>query len=215
MSSTPKRKTSRKVIKCYQCDKPAIIEYDNKVPLCVDCYQKIAQAAFMEQQAQHNKLSWIASNLNFIDQEFSAGTGGLIPPNRMAIPQPPSAGSSYTFSHIQVSDSNVGVINPGTLFTLNTSIEVMQNRGDSELAKAVKELTQGVLDDKQINDDLKKEIAEQLEFLVAEAIADKEKRRVGVIRGIMAQISKAISTSAVLLSIWEKVEPLFRATFGF
>jgi hypothetical protein len=91
----------------------------------------------------------------------------------------------------------------------------MQNRGDSELAKAVKELTQAVLDDKQITNDLKKEIAEQLEFLVAEAVADREKRRVGVIKGVMSHIGKAISISAALLTIWDKVEPLLRMTFGF
>lgn len=215
MNSTPKGKTSRRVVKCSQCDKPAIIKYADKIPLCADCYHKVAQANFMEQQTMHNRLSWLASNLNFTEQQLYVGHGGLLPLTQMIIPQPPSAGSSYTFSQIQVSDSNVGVINPGTLFALNTSIEVMQNRGDSELAKAVKELTQAVLDDKQITDDLKKEIAEQLEFLVAEAIADKEKRRVGVIKGVMAQISKAISTSAALLTIWDKVEPLFRASFGF
>ncbi len=210
-----KGRASRKVVKCCQCDKPAITIYADKIPLCADCYHKVAQANFMEQQATHNKLSWLASNVNLIQQQLSARHGGLIPLNYIEIPQPPSAGSSYTFSQIQVSDSNVGVINPGTLFTLNTSIEVMQNRGDSELAEAVKELTQAVLDDKQITDDLKKEVAEQLEFLVAEAVADKEKRRVGVIKGVMVQIGKAISTSATLLTIWDKVEPFFRTTFGF
>jgi hypothetical protein len=163
----------------------------------------------------HNKQSWLASQLNYMEQQLDVGHGGLLPLKQMTIPQPPSAGSSYTLSQIQVSDSNVGVINPGTLFTLNTSIEVMQNRGDSELAKAVKELTQAVLDDKQITNDLKKEIAEQLEFLVAEAVADREKRRVGVIKGVMSHIGKAISISAALLTIWDKVEPLLRMTFGF
>ena len=215
MNSTPKRKASSKVSKCCQCDKPAIINFADKIPLCADCYHKVAQADFMEQQATHNKLSWTASNLNFLEQALYVGHGGLLPLRQMAIPQPPSAGSSYTFSQIQVSDSNVGVINPGTLYTLNTSIEVMQNRGDTELAKSVKELTQAVLDDKQVADDLKKEIAEQLEFLVAEAVADKEKRHVGPIKAIMTQISQVISASAALLSIWEQVEPLFRATFGF
>lgn len=214
MNSTPKGRASGRVGKCSQCDKPAVVKYADKIPLCADCYHKVAQANFMEQQAMHSKLSWVASNLNLIEQDLYLGCGGLLPLKQMTIPQPPSAGSSYTFSQIQVSDSNVGVINPGTLFTLNTSIEVMQNRGDSELAKAVKELTQAVLDDKQITNDLKKEIAEQLEFLVAEAVADREKRRVGVIKGVMSHIGKAISISAALLTIWDKVEPLFRITFG-
>lgn len=169
----------------------------------------------MEQQTTHNKLSWLASNFNLIEQELSARFGGLMPPKQMAIPQPPSAGINFTYTNIQVSDSAVGVINPGTLYTIDTSIDVMQNRGDTELATAIKDLTQAILDDKQITDDLKKEIVEQLEFLVAEAVAVREKRHISVIKGVMTQISKAITISAALLTIWGKVEPLFRATFGF
>jgi hypothetical protein len=200
--------------KCHQCGKPAIVKY-GKTPLCVECYHKMAQAAFMEQQAQHNKLSWLASQYNIVQQDLWAGSGGLLPLKQMVIPQPPSAGINYTYTNIQVSDSAIGVINPGILYTIDTSIDVMQNRGETELAKAVKELTQAVLDDKQITDDLRNQIAEQLEFLVAEAVADKEKRRTSIIKGVMTQIGKAITISAALLTIWGKVEPLFRATFGF
>lgn len=214
MNSTPKGEASRRVVKCSQCDKPAITKYADKIPLCADCYHKVAQADFMEQQTMHNRLSWIASNLNFTEQQLYAGHGGLLPLKQMIIPQPPSTGSSYTFSQIQVSDSNVGVINPGTLFALNTSIEVMQNRGDSELAKAVKELTQAVLDDKQITDDLKKEIAEQLEFLVTEALASKDKQRRGLIKTVINNISQSIAPFGTLLTIWNNLGPLLRAYFG-
>jgi hypothetical protein len=175
----------------------------------------MVEANFMEQQIRHNQLSWLASRQNFIQQQLSASTGGLMPPKYMPIPQPPLAGINYAYTNIQVSDSAIGVINPGTLYTIDTSIEVMQNRGEPELAKAVKELTQAVLDDKQITDDLRNQIAEQLEFLVAEAVADREKRHVSVIKGVMDQISKAITVSAALLTIWGKVGPLFQATFGF
>jgi hypothetical protein len=214
MNSTPKGRASRRVVKCSQCNKPAIVKYADKIPLCADCYHKVAQANFMEQQAMHNKLSWLASNLNLIEQDLYLGCGGLLPLKQMTIPQPPSV-PSYSFNQIKVSESNIGVINTGTLFNLDTSIQVMQNRGDKELANAVRELTQAVLDDKQITNDLKKEIAEQLEFLVAEAVADREKRRIGVIKGVMSHIGKAISISAALLTIWDKVEPLFRIAFGF
>jgi len=127
----------------------------DKIPLCADCYHKVAQANFMEQQATHNKLSWLASHLNLIEQELYVGHGGLIPLKQIAIPQPPSAGISYTYSNIQVSDSAVGVINPGTLYTISTSIDVIQNRGDTELATAIKDLTQEVVNSKEIQDDIK------------------------------------------------------------
>jgi len=200
--------------KCHQCEKPAIKKYGN-MPLCVDCYRKMVEADFMVQQISHNQLSWLASRQHLIQQRLSDSTGGLLTPRYMPIPQPPLAPINYTYTNIKVSDSAIGVINPGTLYTIDTSIEAIQNRGEPKLAEAVKELTQAVLDDKQITDDLRNQLVEQLEFLVAEAVADKEKRHVSVIKGVMEQISKAITVSAALLTIWGKVGPLFQANFGF
>jgi len=213
MNSTLKGRASRRVVKCSQCDKPAIVKYADKIPLCADCYHKVAQANFMEQQAMHNKLSWLASNLNLIEQDLYLGCGGLLPLKQMTIPQPPSA-PSYSFNQIKVSESNVGVINTGTLFNLDTSIQVMQNRGDKELANAVRELTQAVLDNNELNDKLKEEIVEQLEFLVTEALASKDKRRKGLTGKIINNISQSVATFGALLTIWNNVEPLLRAYFG-
>jgi hypothetical protein len=163
-------------LKCYHCDKPAVTKY-GETPLCVDCYHKIAHADFMEGQVLHNRLSWLASNLNLIEKDLYIGCGGLLPLKQMMIPQPPSA-PRYSSQQIRVSDSNVGVVNTGTLFNLETSIEAIQNRGDKDLADAVKELTEAVLNSTEINDELKRETAEQLEFLVTEALASKEKQSI-------------------------------------
>lgn len=213
MNSTPKGKASRRVVKCSQCDKPAIVKYADKIPLCADCYLKVAQANFMQQQAMHNKLSWLASNLNLIEQDLYVGYGGLLPLKQMVIPQPPGA-PNYSFNQIKVSESNIGVINTGTLFNLDTSIQVMHNRGDKELANAVRELTQAVLDNNELNDELKEEVVEQLEFLVTEALASKDKQRKGLIRKIINDISQSIATFGALLTIWNNVGPLLQAYFG-
>lgn len=211
MSDIPKRKASKRVVKCYQCDKPAIIQYDKKIPLCVDCYQKIAQATFMEQQVAHNRLSWMASNLNFTQQELSAGAGWLIPPNRMEIPQPPSAGINYAYSNIQVSDSAIGVINPGTLYTINTSIDVMQRLGDTDLASAIKDLTEEVVNSKDIQDEIKKEISELLQFLASEASVNKDTRNKSVVKQVLERIGQLIPVATTTWSIWEKVQPLLQS----
>ena len=199
--------------KCHQCGKPAIGKYGN-TPLCVDCYSKMVQANFMEQQIRHNQLSWLASKQNFIQQELSAGTGGLVPPKFMEIPQPPSAGINYAYTNIQVSDSAIGVINPGTLYAINTSIDVMQGRGDTELATAIKDLTQEVIKSKDIQDDIKKEIAELLQFLASEATASNEQRNKSVTKQVLERIGKLIPIATMLWSIWEKLQPLLQSHFG-
>lgn len=196
--------------KCNQCGKSAIGKYGN-TPLCVDCYHKITEANFMEQQIRHNQLSWLASNLNFLEQTLSANTGGLVPSEFMAIPRPPSARINYTYSNIQVSDSAIGVINPGILYTINTSIDVMQNRGDTELATAIKDLTQEVVNSREIQDDIKKEIAEFLQFLASEATLSKDTRNKSVIKQVLDRLGKLIPVAIRAYSIWEKVQPLLQS----
>ena len=198
--------------KCYGCDKPGVKKYGETL-LCVDCYHKVAHADFMEGQILHNQLSWTASNLNLVQQDLYAGAGGLLPLKQMTIPQPPSA-PRYSSQQIKVSDSNIGVINAGTLVNLETGIEVIQNLGDKDLANAVKQLTEAVLDSEEINDELKREIAEQLELLVTEALAGKDKQRKSLAKSVMSNISQSIGTVAGLLTIWNSAQPLLQAYFG-
>jgi hypothetical protein len=215
MNEKSKTERPNKVIKCHQCDNPAITQYAGSIPLCADCYQKVAQADFMEQQATHNKLSWLVSHLNFIEQQLYVGQGGLLPLKQAAIPQPPNAPINLnSFNQIKVSDSSVGFINTGTLYNIETSIRVMQQRGDQELANAIKKLTQAVIDNKEVSDSLKESIVEQLEFILTEALSSKDNRRKGVIKTIISSLGQSLQTFAALVTIWNGVEPLLKTFFG-
>jgi len=164
-------------VKCNQCDKQAMVKYDEQIPLCADCYHKMAQADLMAAQAEHNRLAWLASNLNSSRQQLSDEAGGLIPARLIRIPQPPS----------------------GTA---------------TEIVKVVSDLTQAILEDRKITAQQKSEIAEQLRFLVSEALANKDRQRVRVVKTVIEAINKSISTSAGLLTIWDRVLPLLKAAFG-
>ena len=210
-----KSEGKKSAVKCCNCDKPAVTKY-GETPLCVDCYHKVAHADFMEGQILHNRLSWLASNLNLVEQDLYIGCGGLLPLKQMIVPQAPTA-PRYSSQQIKVSESNIGVINTGTLFNLEMGMDVMQNRGDKDskdLANAVKELTEAVINSTEINDQLKRETAEQLEFLVTEALASKEKQRKSLSRRVMDDISQSIGTVAGLLTIWNTVHVLLQSCFG-
>ncbi len=78
----------------------------------------------------------------------------------------------------------------------------------------MKDFTQAIIDSRELDGDTKKETAEQLEFLVAQLIADKQNRSIGLVKGIFAGIKDTISVSAGLLTIWDKLTPLLRLAFG-
>ena len=209
-----KEKTSKKVARCNQCGKPAVIMHAEKIPLCVDCYKKVAQANFLEQQARHNQMSWLASQMNLTQQYLYQGMGGILPLKQMEIPQPPSAGINYSYSNIQVSDSAVGAISFGDLYTLDTSIEVMKTHGETELATAIKELSEAIINGTDIQAESQNEILKLITYLSSEASQSKDKRNNTVMKTVLDKLSTIIPVATIAWSIWERIEPLLKSQLG-
>lgn len=193
-------------MKCSQCDRPAIVRYGD-LGLCVEHHLKMQQATYLQ-------VSMLAAHLNFTRSQIEAGTGGLLPLSRMEIPPPPFIGDNLTLNNINVSGSTIGAINTGTIRNLDASITTMQSRGEHELGAAIAELTEAIIHSNEVNEAAKREIAEQLEFLVAQATAEEQNRSMGVVKSTLAGLRNSISVAAGLLTIWDKVEPFFGATFG-
>lgn len=192
--------------KCSQCSKPAVVSYGG-FALCVEHHLKMQQAVYLQ-------IYMLSKHLDFIETELEAGTGGLIQRPRVAMAPPPDLGNNFTLNNINVTGNNVTVINARTIRNLDASITVMQSSGEGELASAVKELTQALVDSKEIDDANRNEIAELLEFLVSQATAEAQDRSMGVVGSVLSRIPIAISMAAGLLTIWDKLEPLLKATFG-
>ena len=134
--------------KCSQCDKPAVVAYGD-IPLCVEHHLKMQQATYLQ-------ISMVAAHLNFLQDEMSAGTGFLVPPSYMNIPPPPFIGDSLTLNNISVADSTIGAINTGTIQNLDISIDTMKSQGQNDLAIVIKELTEAVIEDTELNEIMKK-----------------------------------------------------------
>ncbi|MBA7696850.1 hypothetical protein ES703_105502 [subsurface metagenome] len=192
--------------KCSQCDKTAVVVYDD-IPLCVEHHLKMQQATYLQ-------MSMVAANINFLQDEISTGTGGIVPPSYVNIPPPPFIGDNLTLNNINVAGSTIGAINTGTIKNLDISIDTIRNQGQDDLATVIKELTEVVIKSNELNEVVKRDIAEQLEYLAAQVTSDSKNRSIGIIKSILVGIRDPISISAGLLAIWDKAEPLFRAAFG-
>jgi hypothetical protein len=190
-------------MKCSQCDKPAF----GNSGLCVEYY-------LMAQQATYLHVYMLSKQLNYLTDELEAEDGGLVKFPHIEMAPPPFIGNNLTLNNINVTKSTLGAINTGTIQNLDAGITLMQSSGESEIAKAVQQLSQAIVDSNEINASLKNEIAEQLEFLTAQILVEKQKRSIGTVRSVLSGIRDVISISAGLLMIWDKVEPLFRAAFG-
>ena len=200
--------------KCHHCEKPAIGKYNGLIPLCVDCYKTMAQADFLAQQANHNQMAWLATYLNSLEQQLYVNTGGLLPLQQFSIPKPPSPSIDYKYNNIQVTDSNIGIVNSGDLLTIDTSIEVINNQGDKELANVLKELSEAIINNEEINSELKNEISKLISFISTEASRPKEKRNIPIIGAVLNQLALLIPTANAAWEIWERVEPILRELVG-
>ena len=138
---------------CSQCGTPAVVSYQGN-NLCVDHHLKVQQAAYLQ-------TSMLTSHLNMIRQDIDLATGGILGPRQpITLSPPPYVGDKFTLNHINVSGSTIGNIATGTVQQLDASITIMHGQGNEDLANAVAELTQAILDSSEINESTKKEVAE-------------------------------------------------------
>ena len=188
------------VSKCTQCGTTAIVEYGGNA-LCVDHHLKMQQAHYLQ-------ASLLAANINYLDEEIARGTGYLLPPNRLEIPKPPFMGDQLTLNNINVSGSTVGAINTGTIQQLDSEISLLTGHGNHELASALKDLTQAIIDNQELPATEKDEAAQQLAFLGAQLTIKPDQRSRGVVKGLLSGMTKILSVSTSLMTLWDKLRPL-------
>jgi hypothetical protein len=191
-------------MKCYQCDKPAVIRYGEgkeTMLFCLDCNLKFQQAADMIQRRNAEMINYLTGQI-----ESHFGMYGMFP--RYKITPPLIHQGEIKLNNINVNNSVVGAINTGVVQSIDISLSVIKNQGDIEIVKVIKDLTEEVLQSKKMEDDKKNEILEQLSFISEQLSKPKESRIWSVIKPVFATIGSALSGFSNLLGIWEKLRTL-------
>lgn len=172
--------------------------------LCLDCYERVQHLAFQELE----QLA-AAYNLAAADMEFISGVPMSIP--RMRIPQRPV---HYNPVNINIDRSVVGAVNTGQIHQLDVAVTHFAQSGNTELSKALQELTQAVVSDHEMEKAVRDQILEQLSFLVAQAGARPEQKIFSVAKVVIQSLSKIISTVPSLITLWEKLRLLLETAFS-
>ena len=191
-------------ISCTQCDTPAIVQHESG-PLCVRHY-------LMFQQASWIQFAQWAAMLNETKGQIAQGTGHIVPPNYIQIPPPPSLGDHLTFNNIKVTDSSVGLINTGTIKrieSLDASVTKFAASGKAELSESLQSFTQ-LLFDSPSEASVKDEIAQQVEYLVAQAQAEPIQRSKGIIKSVLEGIERTTTAVPPLAKAWDNLQPMLK-----
>jgi len=138
--------------------------------------------------------------------EFATGLSGMLP--RYNIPAPAPKHTPLTFNNITVDRSVVGAINTANVRQIDVSLNSIKNAGNTEAVDAIKNFTEAVLTEKDINNEIKNEIIELISYLTNQSLLKKENKKPAVIKSVLCQIEKLISNISSLVILWQKVVSL-------
>jgi hypothetical protein len=193
-------------MKCHQCDRPALYLYDEKLPLCLDCYLKIVQIANVNIANLEREMNFA---LDYMD--FATGLPRMGPryPERKTINM-----SGLTFHNISIQGSNVGVVNSGHIHSVDIAMTALKADGQQKLFDAFKAISEAVLSHTSLDITKKNEVIEILSVLSAEATAPKEKRRTGAMKALATQLKDYLGIAKDLGILWAQWGPTILQAFG-
>lgn len=197
--------------KCYNCGKPAMYlvgPEGKEVPLCLDCNLKHVQLLAIKNEQLEKQLNYLTDEM-----EFALGLPRMSPryPQRQVkILQ----GGKIVLNNIQVSESNIGVLNTGDLEIVDSAITVLnQDASTREVSSAIFKLANAIAGSSELPPEKKNEAMEILGVIASEATVPKEKRRDRVVRRLLSALPTVIQTVASLIQIWQSVEPIIKPYF--
>jgi len=180
---------------------------DRQVPLCLDCYIRWQNVMLQQQEMYERQINYLTSEM-----ESVVGMPGILP--RFPERRPIIHTGGITLNNIHVSNSEVGVLNTGTIENVDATVTVLKTEGNMELAEAVTALSEAVIKSREIADNDKNKILELLSSLSEEALAPKEKRKTAVAKILLSELSDMLGGITTISAIWGKATGIFHQIFG-
>lgn len=187
-------------MKCSQCDREAIGAMNNGqgAVVCIEHY-----ALF--QNTIHRNIDVLRDMRQ--DHEDNINSMFGIPP-RPRKPAPVIHQGNNVFNQLKIDNSNIRVVNMGTIDSLNATISYIQETGSVELAKQIKTFAEAISASAEISKEQQKEIMEQLSFLGTQIRTAPENRNQSVAKTVLKSIEPVISTAASLATLWQVLGPM-------
>lgn len=193
------------MMQCAQCGARAIIGIDGgKLPLCVQCYNAFAQAQATI-NAENERL------INFLS-DYSDMTFGLSRIGPRFPARPPQAQIVRTgdvnLNHIKIDRSTIGVLNTGTVQSIDSAVSAISETGNKAVALAVRELANAIASSTDLNDKAKNEAMEFLEAVSSEAKKTEERRQGKVADALVSGLGSLVKLANDLGDVWKKWGPV-------
>jgi len=205
------------MVSCVNCGRRALIRWDDRIPFCLDCAEKMSQIAARPQQEQLLESIQRRQMMNFILEQaegMSAGPPGFL--GRFPIPEipPRTIKGNITLNNISIDRSTIGILNTGQIQQIDLNISKLSQRNQIDIAEALKVLTSAIASTQGLSAEGRNELVEQLHELSDQAVLRPNQRKLGVIRAIIAGLSSSLNSVSALATIWATWGDTIRTYFG-
>jgi hypothetical protein len=110
---------------------------------------------------------------------------------------------------------NAANINLGSqVGTINAAVNIISKQGQSEVASAIKELSDAVVRSSAMQDRQKQEALQVIADIAKQAEAKPEARSNGILKALIAGFPAIIGLAADVTALWDQYAPMIRAYFG-
>jgi hypothetical protein len=177
-----------------------------KVPLCLNCYAVMQQTNERAIQLLREEMNHTMDHVNSM---FGIAGGPRYPTKRPVI----VSGGTVNNNHIAINNSQIGILNTGSIHNLNQVIDSLHSASQKELADALKKFTETVISESELKQEQRGEVLESLDIITKELYQKPENRKKSVAKTLLAGISKTVELAANSAALWQVLHPLLQKFF--
>lgn len=161
------------------------------------------------QSSQNDSMRLLMAMINDAENSIDASFG-LAPRRPMQIPPRHVVHAPRTTVNdhsIKIDRSTIGVLNTGTIGTLNASVSLIEQSNPAH-AQQIKALIEAVSRNQELTQEVRKEVIEQVSFLLGQISVPAPQRNNSVLKTVFSTIGQTLSTSADLYTLWQAVQQI-------
>jgi hypothetical protein len=179
--------------------------------LCMECW-----GIYQDKMHETQRLNFAFMNYLHDEMDFVVGVGPIGP--RIKVPTPtyvknaPITMNTTNNIHVEAG-SQVGQINAGALVYLDHAVSAFHGAGNAQLAAALKNFTQSVVDSKDIAPEKQREVLDLLQVLVEQTAKSKDKRNESIAKLAFQNIGGIVSAFNLVAAHWQTLKQFFEHLF--
>lgn len=182
--------------KCGQCDRKAMYDVGGHL-LCLHCFATHQDVHLRSIQAFQQQRDYILDQID--------ATIGL-PVNRPRYTQKPR----MTVNNINISNSKVGVLNTGHVKQIELTMDHIEQNGSQDLARAIREFTQAIVDSDGFAPEKRDELLEQVAEISKQAALPPAERKRGIFKALVDSVNSTAGIVNTLTETWSKLQPMLQ-----